>query len=171
MTTKRLLALLAAVAMVLALTACHIKNEGGKVLSEDEIQASQVAEASSAEAASIEAESVAAREMNDIVKKEIGKTEKNKQVVAVREEEDYTTYRVYKIDRKGVCEYLTTYTFYDDSHYEFIKNQGDRGNDKLIRHDDDARLLVYKSTTSKGFTYEDLVKNYAEDNEFWSLVK
>ena len=154
MSLKRLTALLAALALVLALSACHVKNEGGKILSEDEILSSQEAEVSSKEAASAAVESAVAQEMNDYVKKEIGKTEKNKQVVAVRVEDTYTTYRVYKIDRKGVCEYLTTYTFHDSDHYDAIKSYGDNANDKLIRHDDDARLLVYKSTSSKGFTYE-----------------
>ncbi|MBQ6266452.1 MAG: hypothetical protein IJK64_01615 [Clostridia bacterium] len=170
MSLKRLLALFAALATVLALSACHVKNQGGEILSDDEILASQEAVASSQEAASIAVESAVAVEMNDIVKKEIGKTEKNKQVVLMRTRDYLTEYWVFIMDRKGVCQYTMSYQFYDDAHYTLVKRYGDRENDKLVKHNDDARLLVYKNTTVKGFSYQECYDNYVE-NQIWTIVK
>lgn len=170
MKMKRLLALLAATSMLLALTACHIKKGDGKILSDDEIQVSQEAEAASREAASAALESAVAEEMDDVIKKDIGKTQKNKQVVVVRTEDYYTEYKIYKMDRKGMIDYVLSYTFYDETHYSQIKGYGDQENNKLIKHDDNARLLVYKNTAVEGFSYDDTVKNY-EDDPLWKIVK
>lgn len=170
MKMKRLLALLAATSMLLALTACHIKKGDGKILSDDEIQVSQEAEAASREAASAALESAVAEEMDDVIKKDIGKTQKNKQVVLMRTKDYLTEYWVFVMDRKGVCQYTMTYSFYDETHYSTIKGYGDRENDKLVKHDDDARLLVYKNTSSKGISYQECLDNFAE-NTIWTLVK
>ena len=170
MIMKRLLALFAALTLVLALTACHVKNEGGKILSDEEILASQEAENSSQVAASLAVESAVAEEMKDYVKDEIGKTEKNKQVVLTRTRDYLTEYWVFVMDRKGNSQYTMSYQFYDDAHYAMVKRYGDRENEKLVKHDDDARLLVYKNTTIKDISYDDLIKNY-EASPIWTLVK
>lgn len=167
---KRLLALLSATALLLALTACHVKKGDGKILSDDEIAASQEAEYSSIAAASSAVEASVAEEMDDVIKKDIGKTQKNKQVVVLRTEDYYTEYKIYKVDRKGMIDYVMSYTFYDEDHYTQIKNYGDQENNKLVKHDDGARLLVYKNSSVEGFSYDDIIKNY-EDDPLWTIVK
>lgn len=167
---KRIVALLIVLASVISITACSLNptpRTKEEVASSREAARSEMA----AESSSIEAAIVDGKE--EVLEK-IGKSQKGKKLVMrdYNKSDDTERFREIFFDKNGFADYMVTYNFYPASNYKIILNQGDKRNDKLIDHDDDLRLIVYKkSYDSYGveMTYDELRSNF-ETTTAWKII-
>ncbi|MBR5112773.1 MAG: hypothetical protein IK097_05045 [Clostridia bacterium] len=96
---------------------------------------------------------------------ELGKTEKNKQIVAKSE---YTGLRIYEkvIFKKGKADYKLIYRYYDsDADYQEQVKMGDNGNDKLIDKDKSIRCLVYRNNDILEMDFDQFYKIYDDKDD------
>lgn len=150
---KKLLAAVLAFVSVLSSSACGIKE---KSLTPEEYQASLAAEASESVAASVKAEEKYSEGIAKN-KKEIGKTVKNKKIVLQLDFSIGEHYQVWVMNKKGELDYILNYKFYDDPEtYRTLLNYDDLPTEKKVDHDDEARMIVYKSTTVKKDSFDEL---------------
>lgn len=76
---------------------------------------------------------------------ELGKTKKNKQLVAKLTYGDHIEYQKIVFDSNGLADYKLTYKYFDnDSYYETVLGYGDASEGKLVDQDKDVRCLTYK---------------------------
>lgn len=167
---KRIVALLIVLASVISITACSLNPTPR---TKDEIASSRAAAESkiAAESSSIEAAIVDGK---DELLKKIGKSQKDKKLVMrdYNDSDGTERFREVFFDKNGFADYMVTYNFYPASMYRTILNQGDKGNDKLIDHDDDLRLIVYeKSYESYGseITFDKLRSSF-ERTTAWQII-
>lgn len=166
---KRIIALLIALASVLSISACSFKE-----LTPEEKAASRAAKESEY-AAEVSSKEAAIVEDKGEVLDELGKSQKGKKLVMRNYSQSDGTERLREIyfDKNGFADYMITYCYYPESNYYIIRDQGDKGNDKLIDHDDDLRLIVYKkSYDSYGveITYDELVSNFKATTA-WEIIE
>ena len=96
---------------------------------------------------------------------ELGKTEKNKQIVAKSE---YTGLRIYEkvIFKKGKADYRLIYKYYDKAEdYEEQVKMGDSGNEKLIDKDKSINCIVYKNTDILDLDFDEFYKIYDDKDD------
>lgn len=167
---KRIIALLIALASVVSITACSLKEltPEEKAASRAAKESEYAAEVSSREAAIVEAK--------DEILDELGESEKGKKLVMRNYNQSDGTERFREIyfDKNGFADYMITYCYYPESNYYVIKGQGDKGSNKLIDHDDDLRLIVYKKSYKDAYdieiTYDELVKSFNETTA-WEIIE
>ncbi len=161
---KRIIAALIILATVLALASCSFKE-----LTPEEKMSSVAAEESkrAEERSSVEAAiEVGKKDILD----EIGKSKKDKKLVVVKYEENFTEYRVIVMDKNGFGDYMEKYIFYNIEQYKSSKNQESFGADELVDRDDDLRMLKFKRDFDIDSTYENFYKTY-EDRSTWTIVE
>ncbi len=162
---KRVIAVLVVLASILSLAAC-------KELTPEEKMSSIAAKESEIAVERSEKES-AIEESKKSILDEIGKTKKNKQVVAVREQSNVTEYCVYIFDKNGFSKQLDKYKFYSPDFYNIHKDQKDFGGlDIPVKRDDDLRMIKFerKYTDTDATTFDHIYKRYSE-SEIWTIVE
>lgn len=167
---KRIIALLIILASVLSISACKFTPR-----TQEEIASSRAAAQSkiAAESSSVEAAIIGAK---DEVLDELGESKKGKKLVMrnLNKSDGTERFREIYFDKNGFADYMITYCFYPESSYKVILEQGDKGSDKLIDHDDDLRLLVYKKSYKDAFnidiTYDELVENF-KNTTAWEIIE
>ena len=105
---KKMIAILTALAATLSLASCSVKNDKttADYLAEQEIEESQLIE--SLTQAEIERSEKMIKNIEDI-----GKTEKNKQIVVKVPYAYGDQYHIFVMNRKGICEKVRDYYFYE----------------------------------------------------------
>lgn len=138
---KRIIAIVSLLAVILSLAACKpdtTNQDPQEALSN--INAAQAER----EAASILAETQIAEKMEE-VDGELGKTQKNKQVVYTREDGNVLLKYIVTMDKKGMVDEVVVHKFYyNESDYETILGYGDYRDMKIIDNDDALRYISYK---------------------------
>ena len=161
---KRIIAVLLVLASILSFAACKELTPEEKMSSVAARESELAVERSSKEAAIEDGK-------KDILD-EIGKTKKNKQVVAIREQENVTEYLVVLFDKNGFAEILYKYKFYSPDFYRIHKDQKDfGGQDTLVKRDDDLRMLKFKGDFNKGAATFEYIYNKYKDSTIWELVE
>lgn len=167
---KRIIALLIVIASVLSITSCSVKE-----LTPEEKASSRAARESELAAESSSVEAAIVEDKKEILD-ELGKSQKGKKLVMRNYSQSDGTERIREIyfDKNGFADYMITYCYYPESSYYVIKGQGDKGSNKLIDHDDDLRLIVYKKSYKDAYdieiTYDELVKNFKETTA-WEIIE
>ncbi len=167
---KRIIALLIALASVLSISACSFKE-----LTPEEKAASRAAKESEY-AAEVSSKEAAIVEDKGEVLDELGKSQKGKKLVMRNYNQSDGTERLREIyfDKNGFADYMITYCYYPESNYYVIRDQGDKGSNKLIDHDDDLRLIVYKKSYKDAYdidiTYDELVESF-KTTTAWEIIE
>ena len=149
------------------LTACACQK---KFYTDPEEYSKAVAESESKSAAESSKQQVKIDEDIAKLESELGKTEKNKQLVARKEYSGLIIYEIVKFKNKKV-DYRLTYKYYDkDLDFQEQVEYGDKGTDKLIDYDKSIRCLVFKNdTANKEMTFDDVYALY--DSMDHSIIK
>ena len=153
---KKALSVLLLCFVILGICSCQKKiitdpDEYSKHVEKSE---SKAAEASSKQQVKID---------EDIAKleSELGKTEKNKQIVVRKEYSGLIIYEIVKFKSKKVDCRLTYKYFDSERDYKDELEIGDRGTDKLIDNDDALRCVVFKNEkANKDMTYDEVYELY-----------
>lgn len=139
---KKILAILAALTTVFSLASCSVKNDKttAELVSEQEAEYQQI----------IESMTQAELEVSEkVIKnvKDIGKTVKNKQIVLKVAYANGERYQIYLFNRKGICEKVREYYFYNTAEIFEINNekQKEKTRKKKIDSDKDARMIAFES--------------------------
>ncbi|MBR5562219.1 MAG: hypothetical protein IKW12_03625 [Clostridia bacterium] len=139
---KKILAILAALTTVFSLASCSVKNDKTteELVSEQEAEYEQL----------IESMSQAELEVSEnVIKniKDIGKTVKNKQIVLKTPYAHGERYRIYIFNKKGICEKVRDYCFFNSSELFELNNekQKEKTQEKKIDSDKDARMVAFES--------------------------
>ncbi len=159
---KRVIAVLVILASILSLAACKELTPEEKMSSIAAEESKMAVERSSQEAA-IEVG-------KDDILDEIGKSKKDKKLVVVKYEENYTEFRVIVMDKNGFGDYMEKYIFYNSEQYKSAKNQENFGADKVVERDDDLRMIKFKRVFDTDSTYENFYKTY-EARSTWTIVE
>lgn len=159
---KRVIAVLVILASILSLAACKELTPEEKMSSIAAEESKNAVERSSQEAA-IEVG-------KDNILDEIGKSKKDKKLVVVKYEENFTEYRVIVMDKNGFGDYMEKYIFYNQEQYRSAKNQESFGADKVVERDDDLRMIKFKREFDTDSTYENFYKTY-ESRSTWTIVE
>ena len=162
---KKALSVLLLCFIILGICSCQKKiitdpDEYSKYVEKSE---SKAAEASSKQQVKID---------EDIAKleSELGKTEKNKQIVVRSEYSGLIIYEVVIFKNKK-ADYKLTYRYYDsDEDFDQQVEFGDNGNDKLIDKDKSIRCLVYKNTDILDMDFDQFYDIYARKNSDISKI-
>lgn len=139
---KKIISILVALSAVLSLVSCSV--DSGKTtaekLSEAEVERSRLVEES------IQAEVERSEEVADSVDK-IGKTQKNKRIVVSVPFAYGKQYQVYVINRKGICDEVLNYYYYDSVDLFELNNEKQKEEtlQKKIDSDASTRMIVFKS--------------------------
>ncbi len=155
---KKIIAVLAILATVFSLSACKMK---GKMDADERAQYLAEKESERIEQ-SLKVERDYINGINETVDEDIGKTEKGEKLVIKVNNPNAVEYQVYYFDRKEKFDYKLSYVFYElPANYNAIKDyDNDTKDKKLIKHNDEARMLVYKYTYKRDKTFDELYKNY-----------
>lgn len=154
---KRIIAVLVVFATLFTLVAC-----GSKTAEEISEEASKAAVKNSEKISQRDAE---IDEKIASVEEDVGKTEKGKRLVTKMVYGESTIYEVVVFKNK-TSDYILRYEFYySDWVYENAKKVGDDGNDKLIKKDDNTRLLVYKNKDNMELSFDDYYARYQKKVE------
>ena len=135
---KKILAVISVFAVLLSLASCKVKNNKttAELVSEADAERSMLVESS------IQAET---EREEKIVKsiKDIGKSEKKKQLVLKRDEDHY---QVYVMNKKNICTKIIDYYFFDNIEAYNIKANDPKktGSRKRIIDDPEARMIAYE---------------------------
>ncbi len=155
---KRIIAIISAVAAICSLASCTVTSN---MTPEEQLSYHNAKEQEAIEESMrIEEEII---EEIESVDDEIGKTVKNKKIVLERISQGGTTKRVIYMDKKGKAEYTMIYQFFNDPDiYASMRDAGDNGDDKQIKHNDEKRMIVYKNTKGEivGAEFDVLYENY-----------
>ena len=139
---KKIIAILTAFAAALSLASCSMKNDKttADYLTEQAIEESQLIE--SLTQAEIERSEKMVKNIEDI-----GKTEKNKQIVVKVASANGEHYQIFVMNRKGICEKVRDYYFYDTAEKFEIANekQKETSRKKKIDSDKTARMIAFES--------------------------
>ena len=153
---KKAAAIAAIFAILLSLSACKVHKE----LTDDELRESlsnaesqRIAESQSVEAAYSEG----VEENID----EVGKTEKNKKLVVKSSTSYGTECQAFIMDKKGNLDYCMVYRFFDSmSSYKTYRGYPNTDNEKQVKHDDKARMIVYKTQMQRETDFATLYDEY-----------
>lgn len=153
---KKAAAIAAIFAILLSLSACKVHKE----LTDDELRESlsnaesqRIAESQSVEAAYSEG----VEENID----EVGKTVKNKKLVVKSKTSYGTECQVFIMDKKGNLDYCMVYRFFDSmSSYKTYRGYPNTDNEKQVKHDDKARMIVYKTQMQRETDFATLYDEY-----------
>ncbi|MBQ2842263.1 MAG: hypothetical protein IJE72_04435 [Clostridia bacterium] len=166
---KKILAVLAAFATLFSLASCKVENNKttAEKVSEAEMEQSMLVESS------IMAETVREEKMVRSIE-DIGKTQKGKQVVIKINAADYEHYRVYPVNKKGVCKKEIDYYFFDSIDAYNIKSKKPKveTRQKLIDADPEARMVVFESKYEEDalITFDQLYERFS-NSQFGTLVE
>lgn len=156
---KKVIAVLVVAASLLSLTACKMKKE----MSNEEFQASLAADESKRVAESIKVEEEYSEGIAENVE-EIGKTVKNKRLVLKTLSSTGYEYEVIVMDRKGNADYKLLYQFFDYiGNYNAIVEYKDEENKKQVKHDEKARMIVYRIDDIQEATFDELYESYKSE--------
>ena len=153
---KKAAAIAAIFAILLSLSACKVHKE----LTDDELRESlsnaesqRIAESQSVEAAYSEG----VEENID----EVGKTVKNKKLVVKSSTSYGTECQAFIMDKKGNLDYCMVYRFFDSmSSYKTYRGYPNTDNEKQVKHDDKARMIVYKTQMQRETDFATLYDEY-----------
>lgn len=152
---KKAISVLILLAIVFSLAACGEK----RIYTSEEDYLSKVSEMREKEESSSKQFIEDVSQDQENLEQEVGKSEKNKQLILKYTYGGFTQYEISYFNKDGILDYRETYKyFHSDDYYKDIKEQGNIGNDKLIKTDDNIRLLVYKNKDLMEFSYDDLYK-------------
>ena len=102
---------------------------------------------------------------------EIGKTIKDERLVTKRELNSCTIYEVIVFKKDGDVDYTKAFYYYNSSSaYSMALSVGDDGNNKLIKHDDDIMMLVYKNTKASMMDFDTLYK-IRENSNLYQIIE
>lgn len=139
---KKIIAILAAFATALSLASCSVNNNKttAELVSEQDAEYSQLIE--SLTQAEIERSEKMIKNIEDL-----GKTEKNKQIVVKVASANGEHYQIFVMNRKGICEKVRDYYFYDTAEKFEIANekQKETSRKKKIDSDKTARMIAFES--------------------------
>lgn len=161
---KRVIAVFVILASILSLAAC-------KELTPEERMSSVAAEESRIAVERSSKEAAIEEGKRDILE-EIGKTKKDKQVVAIRPGENTTEYHVVIFDKNGYADHVDKYKFYSPDFYRIHKDQKDFGSlDSFVERDDDLRMIKLRGEYEKenAITFEYVYNRY--NKEPWTIVE
>ncbi len=138
---KKIIAILAALATALSLASCSVENDKttAELVSEQEAEYSQLIE--SLTQAEIERSEKIVKNVEDL-----GKTQKNKQIVVRVPYANGEHYQIFVFNRKGICEKVRDYYFYETAEM-FERNnekQKENINKKKIDSDKTARMVAFE---------------------------
>lgn len=160
---KKLIAALLILASAVSLASCSVNK---RELTFEERQASLEARESERVAESLKQESLIVEDRNEL-EDEIGKTIKGERIVMKREMSTTYEYVVYEFDKSQKPKYRKLYYYYKDtSNYLDAKNLGDIEDEKLIDHDDEKRLLVYKVNKCPDLNFDQLYENLSGNGRY-----
>ncbi len=159
---KKIISVLAALAAVFSLASCSVN--GGQTtaerVSEIEIEMSQMVEES------IQAETKRAEKIVKTVK-DIGKTKKNEQLVVKVDYANGEHYQVFVMNKKGICQKVNDYYFYDTLELFNINNekQKEKTRMKKIDSDPETRMIAYESdyTIEERNKFDQLYELYSNE--------
>lgn len=138
---KRIIAIVSLLAVVLSFAACKANDP---TQDPQEALSNQNAVQAEMASASILAETKIAEKMDE-VQSELGKTQKNKQIVYNRKDGNVELKYIVTFNKKNVADEVIVHKFYDyESTYETVLGYGDYKDLKIIDNDDELRYIVYK---------------------------
>lgn len=155
---KKLIAALLILASAVAFASCSVKK---KELTYEERMASIEARESEKAEESLKHESEIAEEMSEL-EDEIGKTVKGKKIVVKSVYSDRTEYTVSEFDKNQVITSRTVYMYFNKTDdWNSVKNNKTLLETmKLVKKDDESRLLVYKYLDLDEATFDDWYQTY-----------
>lgn len=157
---KKIVAIVAVFATVLSFSACKMtgnmtQEEREQYLSERQAEQEQ---------SSLQAEQDYADGINKNVDK-MGKTEKNKKLVVEVPSSLGKEYWVFVFNKKKVVDYKLIYQFFDlPRNYNDCKDFEGTEHKKVIKTDDEARMVVYKHTLVAENSFDELYDYFKLDN-------
>ncbi len=155
---KKLIAVIAVFAAVLSFSACKKIN-----MTPEEKQSYYAAEESKRVAASIQAENDYIDGVNDYSDNEIGKTVKGERIVIKAESSLGYKYIVFEFNKKGKMTARYSYEFFDSiENYEVQSEIKSPGSKKLVKTDDEARMVVYKYDEVWEQTFDEVYEGYSK---------
>lgn len=138
---KKIIAILAAFATALSLASCSVDNDktAADYIAEQEAEYSQLIE--SLTQAEIERSEKMVKNIEDL-----GKTQKNKQIVVRVPYANGEHYQIFVFNRKGICEKVRDYYFYetDEMFERNNEKQKENVNKKKIDSDKTARMVAFE---------------------------
>ena len=139
---KKVLAILAVFATALSLASCSPKTDKttAELVSEQEAEYSRIAE--SYAQAEIERSEKVVKSIEDL-----GKTQKNKQIVVKVAYPNGEHYQVFVFNRKGICQKVRDYYFYQTVEMFEIGNEKQKESNRRKKIDSDktARMIAFES--------------------------
>lgn len=139
---KKIIAILAAFATALSLASCSVNNNKttAELVSEQDAEYQQLIESLSQ--AEIERSEKMVKNIEDL-----GKTEKNKQIVVKVAYPNGEHYQVFLFNRKGICQKVRDYYFYETVEMFEISNERQKETErkKKIDADKTARMIAFES--------------------------
>lgn len=157
---KKAAAILAIFAILFSFSACNLRK---KELTEEQLRESlsNADEQRIAESQSVE---VAYSEGVEKQVDEIGKTVKNKKLVVKFVTPNGTECDVFIMDKKGNLDYCMVYKFFNNaSSYKTQLDYPDMDNEKQVKHDDESRMIVYKTTYLRECDFQTLYEEYTSE--------
>lgn len=160
---KKIIAIIGAFAAVVSFASCSVKptKTTAELVSEQEAEYQEI----------IESLTQAELEVSEKVVEnvgEIGKTQKNKRLVIKMPYANGERYQIFIINRKGVCEKVEEYYFYNTAELFELNNekQKEKTRKKKIASDKDARMIAYESDhdIEGRNTFDQLYDFYNTDN-------
>lgn len=140
---KKIVAIISLLAVILTLAAC--KPDTSKQDPQEALSNVNVAN-SERVAASIQAETEIVEKMEE-VGEELGKTQKNKQIIYTKDASNASSRFIITFNRRGVVDSVEVHKFYKaQSSYDVVLDMGDFNNMKIIESDDNLRYVAYKYT-------------------------
>lgn len=170
---KKIIAILAVFATAFSLASCSVKNDKttAELVSEQEAEYQQL----------IESMSQAEIEISEnVIKnvKDIGKTQRNKQIVLKRPFAFGEHYRIYVFNRKGICEKVRDYYFYNRLDLFELNNKKQKENTgkKKIDSDKSARMVAFESVyheeeLNKFDQMYDLINEMVISNDGYEIIE
>lgn len=154
---KKAAAIAAIIAILLSLSACKVHKE----LSDDELRES-LSNAESQRIAESQSVEVAYSEGVEENIDEVGKTVKNKKLVVKSSTSYGTECQAFIMDKKGNLDYCMVYRFFDSmSSYKTYLGYPDSDDEKQVKHDDKARMIVYKVKMQREADFATLYDEYS----------
>lgn len=159
---KKIISILAAVAAIISLASCSFS--GGKTAAE---RVSEVeAEMSQKIEQSIQEEIAVSEKLVKNVK-DIGKTQKNKQLVVKVDYAHGEHYQVFVMTKKGICKKVIDYYFFNTAELFEQNNekQKESTRQKKIDSDPEARMIAYESdyTIEERNQFDQLYELYSNE--------
>lgn len=153
---KKAAAIAAIIAILLSLSACKVNKE----LTDDELRES-LSNAESQRIAESQSVEVAYSEGVEENIDEVGKTVMNKRLVVKSSTSYGTECQVFIMDKKGNLDYCMVYRFFDSmSSYKTYRGYPNTDNEKQVKHDDKARMIVYKTQMQRETDFATLYDEY-----------